>query len=197
MSSSTRPPVVPLVLGIAGLVPFIACALAWRGGFALPLIGGGQGARMALVVYAIAILSFLGGVRWGIALAMEEGKGDRDYILSVVPVLMAWSALYVSAPADLWVLFAAMVAWGLMDYGMACRTIARRSGTAACGSLSRALPRWRWACRGGLVRQQHRGVDREDPPVADHVRGDPVAEQRREGAVAQVQSARIGGPSPA
>jgi Protein of unknown function (DUF3429) len=124
MSASARPPFVPLVLGAAGLVPFVAAAAAWRGGFSLPLIGGGETARLALVIYGVAILSFLGGVRWGIALAFDEGKGDRDYILSVLPALMAWGAALLSRPADLWGLCAAMVVWGLMDYGMACRTIA-------------------------------------------------------------------------
>jgi hypothetical protein len=112
------------VLGVAGLAPFVATALAWRGGFSLPVIGGGEAVRLALVGYAIAILSFLGGVRWGVALPSEEGKGGRDYILSVLPVLMAWGALFLSRPTDLWVLCASMIIWGLMDYGMACRTIA-------------------------------------------------------------------------
>jgi hypothetical protein len=122
MSSSPKTPLVPIVLGLSGLVPFIACALALSGGFALPLIGGSGATRLALVVYAIAILSFLGGVRWGIA--MSGDQLTRDYVISVTPALIGWAAIGLSRPRDLWMLCVAFIIYGLLDYGMACRVVA-------------------------------------------------------------------------
>jgi hypothetical protein len=123
--SDARPPFVPLALGLAGLVPFVALAAAARFDLALPVIGDSDAARSALTVYAIAILSFLGGVRWGIALGEEEAdKATRDYVISVVPALIGWAAFGLGEPAELWTLCAAFVVLGLLDYGLACRTIA-------------------------------------------------------------------------
>lgn len=145
MSTEAHPPRLPLVLGLAGLVPFVVLAAAWRLGFAVPIIGAGEPVRMALAVYAVAILSFLGGVRWGIAIGQEDGKGGRDFVLSVLPALMAWAAFGAARPADLWWLCATMVAWGLMDYGMACRTVAPewygrlRLGLSAVAALALGL----------------------------------------------------------
>jgi hypothetical protein len=122
MSSLPKTPLVPIVLGLSGLIPFLACALALSGGFALPLIGGTGATRLALVVYAIAILSFLGGVRWGIA--MSGDQLTRDYVISVTPALIGWAAIGLSRPRDLWMLCVAFVIYGLLDYGMACRVVA-------------------------------------------------------------------------
>lgn len=122
MSASAKSPLVPIVLGLSGLIPFIACALALSGGFALPLIGGPGATRMALLVYAIAILSFLGGVRWGIN--MSGNELPRDYFIAVTPALIGWAAIGLSRPRDLWMLCIAFVIYGLLDYGMACRVVA-------------------------------------------------------------------------
>lgn len=130
MSSTTEPPkrsipVMPCVLGLAGLIPFIVLALALAFGQSLPGIGGAGQIRMALLVYAIAILSFLGGVRWGIALGPDNsGSGNRDYVIAVIPALVGWMAIGLSPPRDLWLLCAASIVLGLMDYGLACRTVA-------------------------------------------------------------------------
>jgi hypothetical protein len=120
----TYPP-VPCLLGLAGLIPFVAGAAALALGLTLPLIGDVGQVRLALVVYAIAILSFLGGVRWGIALGQDDsGKATRDYVLAVIPALVGWMAAGLAAPRDLWLLCAAFVILGLLDYGLVCRTVA-------------------------------------------------------------------------
>lgn len=130
MSDTTSPltrtyPLAPCLLGLAGLIPFLAGAIALALGLSLPVIGGTGQVRLALVVYAIAILSFLGGVRWGIALGYEDShKATRDYIIAVVPALVGWLAIGLAAPRDLWLLCAAFVTLGLLDYGLACRTVA-------------------------------------------------------------------------
>jgi Protein of unknown function (DUF3429) len=118
-------PLVPCLLGLAGLIPFLAGAGSLLLGLSLPAIGGVAQIRLALVVYAIAILSFLGGVRWGIALGYDDStKATRDYIIAVIPVLVGWMAIGLAAPRDLWLLCAAFVILGLLDYGLACRTVA-------------------------------------------------------------------------
>ncbi len=68
-------PKVPLWLGVAGLIPFVALSLALAAGATLPLFTDEDSMRVALVGYGVAILSFLGGVRWGVALKEDEA-GD-------------------------------------------------------------------------------------------------------------------------
>lgn len=122
MSSSNSIPTSALLLGCAGLLPFLACTAALHLGMALPGIGE---PRRALIVYAVAILSFLGGVRWGVALGYEnQQQAGRDYALAVIPALVGWGAALMSAPADLWTLAVAFLLVGLLDYGMSCRTVA-------------------------------------------------------------------------
>jgi hypothetical protein len=122
--SEARPPFVPLALGVAGLVPFVVLAIATRFDLTLPLIGDAEAARTALTIYAIAILSFLGGVRWGVAIGYEDqGKAGRDYVLAIIPALIGWAAFGLDEPRELWTLCVAFIALGLLDYGLACRTV--------------------------------------------------------------------------
>lgn len=125
MSSEKNPPAVPLALGLAGLVPFLALAPMAAGWIGPVLVASAESARLMLAVYGVAILSFLGGVRWGLALTYEsEGASRRDYLLSVLPAIAAWAAFALAAPWDLRVIALMHLAWGLMDYGLACRTVA-------------------------------------------------------------------------
>lgn len=78
-----------LLLGWAGVLPFLALtgALALR--LPIPLDPG-----PALVGYGVAILSFMGGAQWGLAVRAPDG-GDRalrPYVAAVVPALVAWPA---------------------------------------------------------------------------------------------------------
>ena len=59
------------------------------------------------------IASFLGGIRWGAAAARNSGNGD--YVIAIVPSLVAWAAMAAPAPWDLRVLGALVLAWGLID----------------------------------------------------------------------------------
>jgi hypothetical protein len=79
-------------LGFAGLIPFILLTLAcwlvhpeWLGYFI-----------KAQLAYGIAILSFLGGVHWGITI-MANGKDDHEtrkaLIWGVIPTVIAWCSL--------------------------------------------------------------------------------------------------------
>lgn len=117
-------PAVTLWLGLGGLVPFIVLAGALVLGTSLPLVGGVDAIRQALMIYAVAILSFLGGVRWGIAMGYSDSKAAiRDFLISVVPAVLGWAAALVAPASGLWMMTVAFVLLGLYDYGLACRTV--------------------------------------------------------------------------
>ncbi len=88
-----RVPLLAIVLGIAGLVPFILLGL-------LALSPDGVQARrmtLLLIAYGAVILSFLGAVHWGFALLQQDTAprtGERArFLLGVVPALIGWVAL--------------------------------------------------------------------------------------------------------
>lgn len=89
-------------LGYAGLIPFVAAAVAG-------LVSGANDFPVrALVAYGAAILSFLGGVRWGLAMATAEPAALlRPLLISVLPSLAGWGALLLPTPTSLIVLSAA------------------------------------------------------------------------------------------
>lgn len=92
-TSRDTPPMAPAApwLGWAGVLPFLALA----GAAFLP--GYRAQALVAFLAYSLAILSFLGGVRWGRALAAGAGAGQ--YVRAVVPSLWAWAAWCLLSPA--------------------------------------------------------------------------------------------------
>jgi hypothetical protein len=52
--------------------------------------------RRRFLTYSAAILSFMGGVHWGLAMAAPLGTPvAAQYVVSVVPALVAWGALNV------------------------------------------------------------------------------------------------------
>jgi hypothetical protein len=125
VSSEKSPPAVPLALGLAGLVPFLALAPMAAGWIGPILVASAESARLMLAVYGVAILAFLGGVRWGLAMTYDSQEASRrDYLLSVLPAIAAWAAFALAAPWDLRTIALMHLAWGLMDYGLACRTVA-------------------------------------------------------------------------
>jgi hypothetical protein len=125
MSSEKSIPSAALALGAAGIIPFLACTAGLAAGFAVPGIGSGAQLSQALIVYAVAILSFLGGARWGIAMGYEsEAAQRRDFVIAVVPALVGWGAALMAPGAALWTLCAAFVLLGLLDYGLYCREVA-------------------------------------------------------------------------
>lgn len=111
-------PTAALVLGIAGLIPFIACGIAALSTF--------DDARamfflQALVAYGAVILAFLGGVHWGFVLEAPE-TGARiarrqdapRLVFGVLPSLVGWVALGATLaglpPVALAILIAGFVA---------------------------------------------------------------------------------------
>ena len=115
----------PFLLALAGFVPFaVLTGAQFVPGATLAHTLG----LVALNVYAAIILSFLGGIRWGIAVKTVDGRAVLpDFLLSVLPSLWAWAAYFAPGP------------WGFVMYAV---------GFAAMGWWDRALvagghaPRW-------------------------------------------------------
>jgi Protein of unknown function (DUF3429) len=111
-ASSAQPGDLARRLGYAGLLPFIGLALlVW-------LVRADVHAYVALAlsVYAALILSFLGGIHWG--LVMRQTSPPAGVLLwGVVPCLVAWPAAMM--PPD-----AGLVLHGLMF--VACYLVDRR-----------------------------------------------------------------------
>ncbi len=121
-------PLPPLAwpLGLSGLVPFVAgvgaVALGW------------SWAGFALAAYGAVILSFLGAVHWGLALAEPGGRGAAERLAwGVVPSLWGWLALLLPVGSALPVLAAGLLA------ATALESIAARRGM-----LPAAYLRLRW-----------------------------------------------------
>jgi|TARA_B110000879_G_C10918086_1_gene410984 hypothetical protein len=88
-------PRAPLLLGLAGLLPFMLGALISTladiapSADSYPIIIANDGIKI-LVLYGTIILSFMSGVLWGFATKAEGAKATTGYILSVMPTLWAF-----------------------------------------------------------------------------------------------------------
>jgi hypothetical protein len=90
MTDSTRMPRWPLLLGLAGLIPFYAAL--WANFSTNPLMQ--MVGPISLVSYGAVILSFLGGARWGMEIARAPDAPDaRRLIASVLPSIAGWIAV--------------------------------------------------------------------------------------------------------
>lgn len=113
-------PKTALILGVAGLLPFVwgaATALSpglagWGGRFVGPLFLG----TYVSLTYGTVILSFMSGVLWGFATKASGPEAASGYILSVAPAL--WAFFMVNGnPGDAAVnLFAGFVGLLLLDW---------------------------------------------------------------------------------
>jgi len=106
------------VLGWAGLIPLVAAsALVWVLARPLPAL-----VLILQMQYAAVVLSFLGAVHWGLALAayrggvadgekgVYEGAGWGRYGWSLVPAVLGWLAIQLPPAAALLLLIVAMAA---------------------------------------------------------------------------------------
>lgn len=99
----TAVPTPALVLGAAGVLPFVFLTLATWVGFE-PF---GRPPTSVQALYALAILSFMGAIHWGLAMARPVGSATWGYLLSVVPALVGWFALaFLPMRSALWVMAA-------------------------------------------------------------------------------------------
>ncbi len=90
----TRIPFAPLVLGLAGLIPFVWGALTL---LSEPLMVWGAGALgpqfvgpYVQLAYGQVILAFMSGVLWGFATKLDGMRATIAYTLSVIPALWAF-----------------------------------------------------------------------------------------------------------
>ena len=92
-------------LGYAGLLPFVGLAgLLW-----LAPADRSPFVATALVAYSAAIVSFLGGIHWGLGfMRAEGGHAPADlpshrfhFVWGIVPSLLAWLALMLPAAVAL------------------------------------------------------------------------------------------------
>jgi hypothetical protein len=113
MARVTTVPPAALILGIAGLIPFLGFALLAYSGSDGGLGTIGLSPRLVLSTYGAVIASFLGGIRWGAAAA--RNSGGADYAIAILPSLIAWAALAAPMPWDLRILGILVLAWGLVD----------------------------------------------------------------------------------
>ena len=81
-------------LGYLGLIPFLAGAVTALLSEELVSL-----ALQAFILYSLAILSFMGGVHWGLALIIGTRQSTR-LLISVVPVIVAWICM-IALPATL------------------------------------------------------------------------------------------------
>jgi Protein of unknown function (DUF3429) len=123
----TQIPRPALLLGLAGLIPFLWSAATqlspslagWAGQFLSPMFLG----AVVGLTYGTVILSFMSGVLWGFATKAEGAQAAIAYGLSVIPALWVFvmvtdasanSTIFLAAGfVGLLLLDAMYSAWGL------------------------------------------------------------------------------------
>ena len=99
-------------LGFAGVLPFAASAINLHTGW--PLFDGF--ALQVFIVYSAVILSFLGGIRWGLA-STNTAATASDYAVAVAPSLIAAAAVLLARPGwQVLTLAAGFASIGALDY---------------------------------------------------------------------------------
>jgi hypothetical protein len=103
------------VLGGLGLLPLIVLSVQIATG--QPLGGQLTGpALYALLIYGALVLSFLGGIQWGLAVASaDRSDGWRRYGFSVLPAFAGWAAVWFGGKNGLITLAVGMAVWCLYE----------------------------------------------------------------------------------
>jgi hypothetical protein len=87
-------PAAPLVLGLAGLIPFVWGAVTYLNGglqaWGAEVLGPRFVGPYVQLFYGSVILSFMSGVLWGFATKAEGRQAATGYTLSVIPALWAF-----------------------------------------------------------------------------------------------------------
>lgn len=134
----TRIPPAPLILGLAGLIPFVWGAATYLSPSLQAWGAANLGPRFVgpyvQLFYGSVILSFMSGVLWGFATKTGGNRAATGYALSVLPALWAFFMTGggpVSAGSNLIVGFLGLLMldfaffrWGLTpDWWMALRLL--------------------------------------------------------------------------
>lgn len=113
MTAAAAPGTTALRLGHAGLIPFVLGALlVWLVRADVQPYAAG-----ALSAYAAAVLSFLGGIHWGLAMRQDAAASRKALWWGAVPPLVAWPAAVMPA-------YSGLVVLGLML--LVCYAVDRR-----------------------------------------------------------------------
>ncbi|MEI6738381.1 MAG: DUF3429 domain-containing protein [Pseudomonadota bacterium] len=91
------------LLAYLGTLPFIVCAFILLFGNMLGLGLFRPLATQAITTYAAIIVSFLGGIQWGVGISTHEQQPHTArslFMLSIVPSLLAWAMLFLPASAS-------------------------------------------------------------------------------------------------
>jgi len=100
------------VLAVLGTVPFVVLAV-WLYAIA-PEHPWRAGTVELLAIWSGLFLTFLGGIRWGVAMRDSHPSAGSDLLISVLPLGFGCAALAAPMPyafAALAVIFAALGAW--------------------------------------------------------------------------------------
>ena len=98
--SSPQAPIIALVLGSMGLLPFLLAPISNLPGTEL------FHAAIPWKGYGAVILSFMGGAQWGLAMNTQPERtvtSLRRYSISILPALGAWTSMILESRAALMV----------------------------------------------------------------------------------------------
>lgn len=112
-NSATSIPGAALLLGLAGLIPFLGGAAAlWA---LVPGLAPELGLEL-IVGYGAIILSFLGGIRWGTAIGpYDTRRQGLEFAASVLGSLAGLAAIFIPAVPALTLLIAGFLMQALWD----------------------------------------------------------------------------------
>ncbi|HBL20208.1 MAG TPA: DUF3429 domain-containing protein, partial [Alteromonas mediterranea] len=82
-------PYSAVLLGIAGLIPFVAMPLAYQFNL-LPLTQS----AVYFVQYSAVLLSFFGGIHWWDAISNQ--RYDKQMFIAMLPTIIGWLCLVFS-----------------------------------------------------------------------------------------------------
>ena len=134
MADNEKPTKMPSAaqgFGYAGLVPLIAGAIAVWTSEAAEV----RPVAEAMLFYSATVLSFLGGVRWGLAIDNpRSGRMFSSLTIGIFPPLIAWVMMLIDLH---WGLLGTAVAYALM---YASDLMATKEGTAPAWYPQLRLP---------------------------------------------------------
>lgn len=123
----TRIPTTALILGLAGLLPFLYGALSVlvpaTAGLGWAWSPNHTGAAL-LQIYGIVILCFMSGVIWGFAARAEGPQATLYYALSVLPAIFVFLTAFAEARPSLVMLIAGFLALLAVDASAARQGLA-------------------------------------------------------------------------
>ena len=113
-------PAAPLVLGLAGVIPFVWGAATFLndqiGLWGVQTLGPRFIAPFVLLNYGQIILAFMSGVLWGFATRAEGQQATLGYALSVIPALWVLFTIGAGPSASAIYLIAGFVGLLALDW---------------------------------------------------------------------------------